>query len=270
MGDAGLGEEGRHVLEQGQRRDRMLPAGLAVHGKAQGQDRRGAFRRHRHVVFARRLDQVLMLLAVGDTEVLEGLHAHRQARRDVIAGILHIVDADMIAKADKAAFGDNPAGAIGARAQDIADLGQIPQQRMVDLAARGIAHRGHAIGQRDGQAHVAAHGDPVIRTFVAHDMRMHVDQAGNDGLAGHVHDGVAGGGLAFADAKELAFLDDDVALLDHLAAFHGDDLGADQSQTAGRRRIRHRDLQLGFRLLAGGGIHQDEAVAGNQLHFGRG
>ncbi len=48
--------------------------------------------------------------------------------------------------------------------------------------------------------------------------------------------------------------------LDHLAAFHGDDLGADQGEATGRGRVRHRDLKLGFGLLAAGGAHQDEAI----------
>ena len=100
-------------------------------------------------------------------------------------------------------------------------------------------------------------------------MGMHVDQAGDDGFTAHIHDGIPGAGLAFPDAKELAFLDDDVALLDHLIAFHGDDLGAHQGETARRGGVWHRHLELGFGLLAGGGVHQDKAVSGNQLHFGR-
>ena len=185
----------------------------------------------------------------------------------MVAGILHIIDVQMVAKADEAALGDHLARAIGARPQGVADLGQVPQQRMIDIAARRVAHRRHAIGERNGQAHVAAHGDAIIGTVAAHDMCVHVDQAGDDGLAIHIHDGIASGRLTGADAKQLAFLDDDVALLDHLAAFHGDDLGADQSETAGRRRVGHRNLQPSFGLLAGGSVDQHEAVARNQLHF---
>uniref|UniRef100_A0A0N4Z8I7 LigA n=1 Tax=Parastrongyloides trichosuri TaxID=131310 RepID=A0A0N4Z8I7_PARTI len=145
------------------------------------------------------------------------------------------------------------AGREDARADHLAGLGQFAVGEDLARIIGRVVDGGHAEGQR-GVVDPGLLRDDLVRAHRAVPVGIH--QAGDDGLAGHVHDaGVSGNGdrAARADGLDAVAVDDDHAVLDDLVALHGDQAGAAEDHAAVRLGVVGAEADLDSML---GGLGQ--------------
>ena len=92
---------------------------------------------------------------------------------------------------------------------------------------RIVEVRGHPVGEVDRRLEVALRDEALVLAVV---VGVHVDEAGDDGLAGHVHGPVGPGGVAFPDARDAAALDEQGCVLVHGTVVEGDDAGVREGE----------------------------------------
>ena len=186
---------------------------------------------------SRRHDDPLPLLAVAGHVLLDRL------RVPVLAVALQHV-ARLVEALDVVLRKHAGPGAEDARADHLAGLDQVAVRKHVGRRRLRIARRRHAVGEVRQVLPDLRLVDVPCRP----DVRVDVDQARHDRLAGDVDRSRAGRHRDLAarpDGHDAVVPDDDVAVVDDLGAFHRDDARAAQHDSAGRLRARGLDDDLG-------------------------
>ncbi|MNQ54653.1 hypothetical protein D3C85_687240 [compost metagenome] len=251
VGHLGLTPQLVHVGIEARQRDRVLDRGVAVHHHAHVVLIQGPALGHdHHAQFARGFQNLLALVAARlvvalDAPGPDGLHPAQVGQ-----GVVQIIDLGGERRRRPVQDG---AGREDARGHHATGLGQFAVGEDLARIIGRVVDGGHAEGQR-GVVDPGLLRDDLVRAHRAVPVGVH--QAGDDGLAGHVHDaGVARHGhrTARADGLDAVAVDHDHAVLDDLVALHGDQSGAAQDHTAGRLGVVGAEADLDSML---GGLGQ--------------
>uniref|UniRef100_A0A0N4Z2Z0 BON domain-containing protein n=1 Tax=Parastrongyloides trichosuri TaxID=131310 RepID=A0A0N4Z2Z0_PARTI len=245
-------------------RHRVLDGGVAVDQHAHvGVVQRAAFRHDHHAQFAGSLHDLLALVAAGLVVALDAPGADGLHPAQVRARVVQVVDHGRRRRGRSVQDG---AGREDARRHHAPGLGQFAVGEDLAVVVRRIVQRRHAEGQ-GGVVHPALLRDDLVRTHAA--VPVGVDQAGDDGLAGHVHDAGAGRNrdrAARADGLDAVAVDDHHAVLDHLFALHGDQAGAGQDGDAAGTGVIGAEADFdpvfgGLGQVSRRAVHEGEAFA---------
>ena len=206
-----LAEQLRHVVVDHRHGQRVLhPRMTVLHHRHVRVDQRSAFGHHHHPQLARRLDDHLARVPPALVVALHAERAHGLHALQVLLCALVVVHDRL-----EAAFGavEDRAGREEPRTQLEAGPDHLGVGEHHLGVVRRIVRCGHAERQVGHEGPVGLRGDAAA---LAPHVRVHVDDARHDGLAGGVHHM---GPFGHVDVARAAHCGDAVAFHDHGAVF---------------------------------------------------